>query len=186
MIFRHFLTSVNESNAFLLACEETNEALLVDAGAFEPEISEFIRSHGLLLKKLFVTHDHYDHTGGVNEIVDKYGAEVLAGKGNCGGRHARVVRHGDTVRVGELIGHVLATPGHTPEGISLHIDGMVFTGDALFSGSVGGTGSETQAEQQRDAIRRHIFTLPPETEIHTGHGPSSTVAVESRYNPFFM
>ncbi|NLT59553.1 MAG: MBL fold metallo-hydrolase, partial [Candidatus Hydrogenedentes bacterium] len=85
-----------------------------------------------------------------------------------------------------LAGRVLATPGHTPDALSLAFPGMVFTGDALFAGSVGGTASPALARQQLDAIRNHIFSLPADTEIHTGHGPSSTVAIESRYNPFFV
>ena len=88
--------------------------------------------------------------------------------------------------MGKLTGRVLATPGHTPEGVSLAFPGHVFTGDALFAGSVGGTASQANYDQQIAAIRTQVFSLPPETEVHPGHGPSSTVAVERRYNPFFV
>jgi len=186
MIFRHFMTSVNESNAFILACEETREAILIDVGAFEPEIEEFLREERLRLAKVFITHDHYDHTNGLVEVRDKYRPEIYAGRALCAGVKAIRVDHGDTISIGQLTGTVLDTSGHTPEARSLYVPGMVFTGDALFAGSVGGTASQAAAEQQLDLIRRHIFTLPPETEIHTGHGPSSTVAIESRYNPFFV
>jgi glyoxylase-like metal-dependent hydrolase (beta-lactamase superfamily II) len=80
---------------------------------------------------------------------------------------------------------VLATPGHTPDSLSLSFPGVVFTGDALFAGSVGGTGSPRNASQQIEAIRKHIFALPDDYEIHPGHGPASTVAVERGCNPFF-
>ena len=186
MIVRRFLLDVNEANAFLVVCEETKEAMLVDAGAFAPSIAEHLASYGFRLVLVFITHDHYDHTDGLASIVARYGARVFAGKHSVGGCDATRVSHGDTVKVGHIEGSVRETPGHTPEGISLVIPGHVFTGDALFAGSVGGTSSPENAKRQLDAIRKHIFTLSPETLIHTGHGPSSTVAIESGFNPFFV
>lgn len=186
MIFKHFLTSANEGNAFILACDETREAILVDAGAFEPEMAEYIEASQLTLTSVFITHDHYDHSGGLHAVVERYGTAVYAGSAHPGGCKATKVGQGDTIQVGTLTGRVLATPGHTADGVSLAFPGMVFTGDALFAGSVGGTSSPMYAKQQLDAIRKHIFSLPPETEIHTGHGPSSTVGIESRHNPFFV
>lgn len=184
-MFKHFLTSANEGNAFILACDETREAILVDVGEFEPEIAEYIETNRLTLTSIFITHNHYDHSGGLREAVGRYHATVYAGSSHPGGCTATKVNHGDTIKVGSLTGTVLATPGHTPDMLSLAFPGMVFTGDALFAGSVGGTSSPAHARQQLDAIQKHIFSLPPETEIHTGHGPSSTVAIESQYNPFF-
>jgi glyoxylase-like metal-dependent hydrolase (beta-lactamase superfamily II) len=160
--------------------------MLVDVGSFESEIADFLDANGLRLIKVFITHDHFDHSGGVSEIVDEYGAEVLSAAGRTGGAKATRVAHGDEVRVGKLVGRVVATPGHTPDSISLIFPGMAFTGDALFAGSVGGTSSAAAAGEQVDAIRAHLFSLPPETELHTGHGPSSTVKVESEHNPFFV
>ncbi len=186
MIFTHFLTASNESNAFLVACETTRKALLVDAGAFEPAIAEFVDEHGLTLETVFITHGHYDHTDGLDGLVARYRPRIVARQTPCAGHTADVVGHGDTVSVGNLKGTVLATPGHTPDMVCLHFDGMVFTGDALFAGSVGGTSGATAEQQQLDAIRKHIFTLPLETEIHTGHGPSSTVSIEKQFNPFFV
>lgn len=185
-MFKHFLTSANEGNAFILACDETREGILVDVGEFEPEIAEYIEANALNLASIFITHDHYDHSGGLREAVARYDATVYAGSTRPGGCKATQVAHGDTVKVGSLTGTVVATPGHTPDMLSLSFPGMVFTGDALFAGSVGGTNSPTHTKQQLDAIKKHIFSLPPQTEIHPGHGPSSTVAIESQYNPFFV
>jgi hydroxyacylglutathione hydrolase len=186
MIFKHFLTRSNEGNAFIAACEKTQEAILVDVGAFEEEIADFIEARGLRLTKVFITHDHYDHTDGLRDVMRRYDVEVFGGKGMISGCPATAVNQGDTVAVGELTATVLETTGHTPDGRSLSFPGAVFSGDALFAGSVGGTTSPGQGRQQLDLIRSRIFSLPPATEIHTGHGPSSTVAVESQYNPFFV
>lgn len=184
MMFKHFLTSANEGNAFILACDETREAILVDVGEFEPEIVAFVETESLNLSKIFITHDHYDHSGGLQEAMDRFGAAVYAGSAHPGGCQATRTAHGDIIEIGSLIGKVIATPGHTPDMLCLAFPEMVFTGDALFAGSVGGTSSPGAAKTQLDAIRKHLFSLPPETEIHPGHGPSSTVAIESQYNPF--
>lgn len=185
MIFRHFMTNNNESNSFLVACEETSEALLVDAGSWEHSIGEYIEEHRLKLNKVFITHDHYDHTEGLSEIVRRYKVDIFSSRGRTGGHRGQTVSHGDTINIGNITGKVLDTSGHTADSISLVIPGMVFSGDALFSGSVGGCGSPKAAQREIELIQKHIFTLPPDYEVHTGHGPSSTVKVEKRYNPFF-
>ncbi|MDX9972890.1 MAG: MBL fold metallo-hydrolase [FCB group bacterium] len=186
MIFRHFLLKVNEANAFILACNDTREAILIDAGDLDNAIPVFLAEHNLTLSKVFITHDHYDHTDGLPAVVQQYRAEVFSGKDAIANIATRRVRENAEIQVGNLVGRVIATPGHTPEGMSLAFPGMVFTGDALFAGSVGGTPGARQARQQIDHITKGIFSLPPETEIHCGHGPSTTVAIESRHNPFFV
>ncbi len=114
------------------------------------------------------------------------GAAAYSGAGHAGGVPTRQVRHGDVINFGRIDAKVVATPGHTPNGLSLIVRNMVFTGDALFAGSVGGTTSSRNARQQVEHIRENIFALPDEFEIHTGHGPSSTVAIERQFNPFFV
>lgn len=185
MIFRHFLLDVNESNTFLVGCEETREALLVDLGAWDPAIADFLEEHSLKLTGVFITHNHYDHTDGLAGALRLHSPKVYSGSG-IGGGQAVHVSEGDTIGIGRIEGRVVATPGHTPCGVSLVMPGMVFTGDALFAGSVGGTTSAGKARQQIDHIRKGIFSLPEDYEIHVGHGPSSTVRVERDCNPFFV
>jgi len=186
MIFRAFLLSVNEANAYIVGCRESREALMVDAGEFNAGIEDFLDEHHLRLTQLFITHDHYDHTEGVAEYVERYNVRVLSAAGRLGGMNATRVRHGDVVKVGAWEGKVLLTGGHTNDSISLCFPGLVFTGDALFAGSIGGTSSPDQARREIEGIRNHIFTLPAEYEIHPGHGPSSTVWIERSFNPFFV
>lgn len=185
MIFRHFRLDVNESNSYLLACSETRDALLVDAGEMSPLLLDFLDEHGLTLKAIFITHDHFDHSAGLNAAFEHFDAEVFCGKGLGIGVPATVAKHGETMSLGALTGTFLATPGHTPDSVSLMFPGLVFTGDALFAGSVGGTASPKAAKQQIDAIRKHILSLPEDYEVHPGHGPSSTVGIEKRFSPFF-
>lgn len=186
MIFQHFLLDCNEVNAFILACSDSREAVLIDVGLFDPAIPAFVEEHDLILNTIFITHDHYDHTGGLAEAAKHFGATVISGTSQPGGYEAQQVAHGDKVYVGNLVGEVVATPGHTPDGLSLIFPGMVFAGDALFAGSVGGTASPELAEQQIDHIRKNLFTLPVHYEVHVGHGPSTTIGIERACNPFFV
>ena len=176
---------MNESNSFVLACDDSHEAILIDLGDEDPSIMDYLAEHRLNLTTIFITHDHFDHTGGLNGELARR-ATVLSGRGSVGAGQRRKVCHGDTVAVGRLEGRVLATPGHTPDSLSLVFPGHVFTGDALFAGSVGGTSSPECARQELEVVRKHILSLPDDYEVHTGHGPSSTVGIERCYNPFFV
>jgi glyoxylase-like metal-dependent hydrolase (beta-lactamase superfamily II) len=186
MIFAHFLTDVNEANMFLVACPASKKALLVDAACGDPRLDLFLKKHGLSLEALCITHDHYDHTNGASEIVRRYGVELYAGQAQVAGIKARVVRLNDKIICGSIEGRVVELPGHTPTSLGLVLPGMVFTGDALFAGSIGGVANEQDRDLETGKIRQHIFTLPDDYLIHTGHGPSSTVYVEKTYNPFFV
>ena len=186
MIFHAFLLDENESNAYVLGCEETMQAILIDAGSPDPRIIDFVEEHALRLETLLITHDHFDHTGGILAFTSHFRSLTLvSGKDTVGNRSCHMARHGDTVHVGHLEGVILGTPGHTPDSISIYFPGMVFTGDALFSGSIGGTNSEGQKELEIRELRKHILSLPDDVEIYPGHGPATTVAIEREYNPFF-
>jgi glyoxylase-like metal-dependent hydrolase (beta-lactamase superfamily II) len=187
MTFGHFRLNLIEVNAFVYACPETREAVLVDCGEFDPQIPEFIQQHRLKLTTIFITHDHYDHVQGLRDAATHSGAMVVAGTEAPGGYRAdRVIQPGETVEVGTLTGRVVDTSGHSPVGLSLIFPDRVFTGDALFAGSVGGTTNPEDYERQNANIRENLFPLPDDTLVHCGHGPSSTIGVEKRYNPFFV
>lgn len=187
MIFRHFLLKdVNEVNVFLVACEETREAAFIDIGGFTKEMSEFVQENDLKLDKIFLTHSHYDHVDGLAPAVERFGAHVFGAMDEMNGVHVMRKGHGDTVEVGKLSAKIVSTPGHTPDGLSLIFPTMIFSGDALFAGAVGGTAGPENAKQQIDHIREHLFSQPDHLEIHVGHGPSTTVGIERRCNPFFV
>ncbi|HDP35897.1 MAG TPA: MBL fold metallo-hydrolase [Candidatus Hydrogenedentes bacterium] len=187
MIFAHFLVpEVNEANMFVVACPETRKAMLIDAAAYDARIPAFLERRNLTLESVFITHAHYDHTGGLAEIARAYKPTVFAGVADVDGVSAQQVTHGSVITLGAIQARVVELPGHTPEEIGLVFPSMAFTGDALFSGSIGGTTNLHNKATEIDAIRKHIFTLPDECLVHTGHGPSSTVAIEKNHNPFFV
>lgn len=184
MLFQHFLLDANESNAYVVGCPQTREALLVDVGCYDPRISAFLRLHNLSLKYIFLTHDHYDHSGGIPEILGQHGGMVLSARGTRG--KGRQVREGDEVHVGQLKGVVLDTGGHTADSISLLLEErIIFVGDALFAGSIGGTNSPSRRDEEIENIRKKIFVLGDRVEIYPGHGPPSLVGLERAKNPFF-
>ncbi len=176
-----------EVNCFLIGCFQTKEAALIDVGDWSDAIPGFAEEHGLAVKTIFITHNHYDHIQGLPKAVDHFGATVIAGTTELQGATVdRVVKHGDSVQIGRHTGTVVDTSGHTSVGLSLILPPLVFTGDALFAGSVGGTSNDGDKNHQLDLIRKNLFTLPGHYEVHCGHGPSSTIEVERSHNPFFV
>lgn len=191
-------------NCYIVYDEKTKEAIVIDPGDDGPKILFAIKDKGLKVKYIVNTHAHFDHVGANKEIKDVTGAELLihqeddkllgntAGQARMFGMTApsspnadRYVKHGDILTAGGVNLKVLHTPGHSSGGISLSCEGMVFTGDALFAGSIGRTdlfgGDLTTLIT---AIREHLMTLPDDTIVLSGHGPDSTIGEERAENPF--
>lgn len=171
---------------FIVACPEKRAAMLIDAAAYDRRIPIFLESHNLTLESVFITHAHYDHVSGLAEVIRLHKPTVYAGIPQVADISAQVVKNDAAIEIGAIKGRVVELPGHTPEAIGLILPGMAFTGDALFAGSIGGTASLHDKAIEIDHIRRRLFSLPDDCLIHTGHGPSSTIAVEKKYNPFFV
>ena len=201
MLIEHFLiTEVNETNVYLVGCLETREGALVDAGGFDLRVVEAAERRGLRVGSILITHDHFDHTGGLAEYRGAFpGCRVLAGHARAGGDDATAVADGDSLAIGRLAVRVLAIPGHTPESVAFHFTrgdasgapgqaavpvSVVFPGDVLFAGSVGGTAGQSAHDREVRGIREKLLTLPESTAVYPGHGPATTVGVERRNNPF--
>lgn len=184
LILRRFTVGSYPINGYLVADPETRIGGFIDPGGFNREIEGFVRERGLQLRFLFFTHGHWDHTEGLPEFNRHYQVECYAGEGELRDAH-HLLRGGEVIEVGHLRFQALSIPGHTPHGIAFYGHGCLFTGDALFCGSVGGTSTQEAEQCQAEHIRRHIFTLPDETLVFPAHGPITTVGVEKYTNPFF-
>jgi glyoxylase-like metal-dependent hydrolase (beta-lactamase superfamily II) len=191
-------------NCFILGCEETKEAVVIDPGDEANRILKALSKSGLKLKYIVNTHGHFDHVGANKQLKAATGAQILihpldapmlshlAVNAAAFGLSAqnsptpdRTLEEGDTVTFGNITLHVLHTPGHTPGGISLHTDGYVFVGDALFAGSIGRTdfpGGDFNT--LLSSIQKKLFKLGDEVKVLSGHGPETTIGREKRSNPF--
>lgn len=183
LIFKRFTVGSLRINGYMVADPETGIGVFIDPGGFSAEIENFIQERQILLKYLFFTHGHWDHTEGMPEFNNRYVVKSYAGQGEVRDVDQQL-QGGEILNVGDIRFQALLMPGHTPYGISFYGPGCVFTGDALFCGSVGGTSSTKAAQCQIEHIRKHILTLPDETLIFPAHGPMTTVGVEKYTNPF--
>ncbi len=193
-----------ETNCYLL--DHEGLALAVDPGGDPAEVLDFLRAEKLELKHILLTHLHFDHIYGCARLAEATGAPVLAPAGDAylmdlelgqGGVYGFPVVEpfasqpaplGQTEFIG-LTCRCLPTPGHTPGSISYYFPqaGAAFVGDLIFYRSVGRTdfpgGSSAQL---KESVQQHIFTLPDDTVLYSGHGLETSVADERTHNPFFL
>lgn len=204
MVLYRIVVGRLEVNCFILADDKTKEAVVIDAGDDAPDILKIIKDNGLKVKYIVATHGHFDHVGANKELKEATGAELLIHEGDApimasASQYARAfgieitaspkadryVKQGDIIIAGEIKLKVLHTPGHSPGGISLLEQGMVFTGDTLFAGSIGRSdlpGSDLKTLLR--SIKTNLLTLPDDTKVFPGHGPASTIGDERKENPF--
>ena len=180
------------TNCYVVSCEETKEAAVIDPGMESEketeQILEYIKQNGFKIKYIINTHGHPDHVVGNEAIKEATGAPILIHESTIEKLNAdRKLHDGDVLQVGNVKLVVLHTPGHTPDGISLLADNAVFTGDTLFAGSVGRTdflgGSYADLMQ---SIKTKLMCLPDSFTVYCGHGPATTIGDEKMYNPFLQ
>ena len=173
-------------NAYLLICQATNDAAIVDTAAHPDLILEQLDAHNINPTAILLTHAHSDHTDGLPKIQTAIGCETYIHTNEPKPQsetRLREVAHGDTLTVGELTVTVVNTPGHTLGGCSFIAENVAFVGDAIFAGSVGGPNISLQDEI--DSVRDNLLSLPDGVRLFPGHGPSTTVGEEKAHNPFF-
>ncbi|MCX7886610.1 MAG: MBL fold metallo-hydrolase [Verrucomicrobiae bacterium] len=157
-------------------------AVAFDTGADPVPMLGYLRAHSLKLELVLLTHGHSDHAGAVRRLnAPAFISEREALPG------AQTFPDGQRFKVGSLQIEARRTSGHTAGGTSYLVRGLerlvVFTGDALFAGSIGG--APNAYEEALHCIREQILSLPDDTVICPGHGPMSTVGEEKLHNPFF-
>ena len=208
MIFETLVVGQLAVNCFILGCEKTKEAVVIDPGSNAERVAAAIQKLGLKVKYVVNTHGHFDHVGGNRAILAATGATLLIHRDDVPflSRAADVatmyglttenspppgqtLHDGMSVSFGEYELKVLHTPGHTPGGCSLYIEkeGMVITGDTLFADSVGRTDFPGSSHEALiSGIRTKLLTLPDETLVFPGHGPSTTIGRERLHNEYLQ
>ena len=201
----HYTTGPISVNTFVVYDEETKDCFILDPGGYKQEIVDKIRELELRPSYIILTHGHGDHIGGIARLKQEFpDIKVVANKNEVElledsrkndslemfGRALSVTPDiltddMDTMKVGNMELLFIFTPGHTPGGQSILVDGHLFAGDTLFRFSVGRTdfwgGSFPQLKK---SIVEKLFTLPDDTVVLPGHMGFTTIGEEKKYNPF--
>ena len=207
MIIETFPVGWLQCNCTILGDEETREAIVIDPGDDYAKIVARLEKHGLTAKQIVCTHTHIDHVGAICELQERAIAPASIHKADLflyekldvqaqwigapmpkRGAIDHFVEDGDAVACRGVEMGVIHTPGHTPGSITFHLAGdrnVLFTGDTLFAQSVGRTdlwgGSHPQIIS---SIQKKLMKFDDDTLVVAGHGRSTTIGHERRYNPF--
>jgi len=192
------------TNSYLVEDDQTHDAVVIDSNLEPDLVIEATRSRGAKVKAILLTHTDIDHIAGLHELREAFGPVPIAihdaerdvvEKGKPLRRefgplatqldNVTSLTEGETYQAGSLEFEVLHTPGHSPGGVTLKVDGYLFTGDALFAGSIGRSDfANSDGAALVEGIRRKLLTLPDDMIVYSGHGPATTIGREKRMNPF--
>jgi len=192
------------TNSYLVEDEDTKDAVVIDAN-LEPQVMvDLVRKRKASVKAILLTHTDIDHVAGLAALLAEFGSIPVAvheaerhvvteGKplrrefGAATGQVENVVSlvEGERFRAGSLDFEVLHTPGHSPGGVTLKLGDNLFTGDALFAGSIGRSDfANSNSEALLDGINAKLLTQPDDLVVYSGHGPATTIGRERKTNPF--
>lgn len=193
------------TNCYFLYEEGKNQVIFVDPADKGDYIYETLRKNNLTVAGIFLTHAHFDHIWGAEELRKLSGAKIYAYEGekelcedagkNVSARVGRActikpdvyLKDGETVTVAGISGKVLATPGHTKGSCCYYFEeaGILVSGDTLFLDSVGRTDFPTGSMSKLvHSVKEKLFLLPDEVKVYPGHGDSTTIGHEKQCNPF--
>ena len=183
-----------ETNCYIVTDENTLDCAVIDPGDESNTILDYLEMNHLKCRAVLLTHGHYDHVGAVDAIAEETGAAVYMNERDDT-RHAadphlpytlkangKSYDDGDVIELGGLRFEVIATPGHTPGGVTLRCEDALFTGDTLFKGSCGRTDLPGGDMEQELRSLRRICELPGDYEVYPGHMDSSTLEREREFN----
>jgi len=188
MIIKQIAIGYMDNFSYIIGCENTRQALVIDPGSYVDQIVSVAEKEDLKIVTIVNTHGHGDHTAGNAALKSRTGARVIIHERD-GDRYPEadvLLSSEKTIQLGDISLDVIPTPGHTAGGICLHAQGNLFTGDTLF---VGDSGRTDLAGGDRSALGksiRRLMELPDDTIVWPGHDygptPSSTLGWEKRNN----
>ena len=198
------ITGTIGENCHIIFDEQKN-AVVIDPGDEANTLIKTISDNQLSVKAIVLTHGHYDHVGAVNELKAYTGASVVAHEEEKEliqnpnlslGMFVdpafpipevdSYVKEGDEILAGDISLRVIHTPGHTQGGMCLYTDGVLFSGDTVFYGTLGRWDFPTgDLSKLTHSILHKIFLLPDSTVIYSGHGPATTVGEEKVSNEVY-
>jgi len=205
MIVHTLVLGPAQTNCYLIADEQTRQAVVIDPSWSADVILAEARSANLTIELILITHGHFDHIGAAAEVHEATGAPIVVharevallqadgGAARFGFKIRSVpppdqlVRHGEEIVLGALSFEVRAVPGHTVGHVAYieHQEHAAFVGDVLFMGSIGRTDLPGGSYDTLIAsITDQLLTLPDDFVVYSGHGPPTTIGAERATNPF--
>ena len=205
MLIDQVVVGLLQTNSYIVFDKYSSKGVVIDAGGELRKIMDRIREREIEIEGIYATHCHFDHILAVRELKEALGCkfyvhrtdeevlkrgvedvELYLGVSSFDPpKPDGYIDDGDEIRIGRNILKVLHTPGHTPGSVSYVFDGGVFTGDTLFAGSIGRTdmfGGDIKLLVK--SVVEKLFKLPDQCVIYPGHGPTSTIGVEKKFNPY--
>ncbi|MCP4217924.1 MAG: hydroxyacylglutathione hydrolase [bacterium] len=186
MIFHQIPSGGDRNYGYLVGCENTKKAAVIDPSPDPNPCCDKAKELGLTVEYVINTHIHFDHTGG-NDFFRSENAKLvvhsLAYMGDIR------VEDGDTLQVGDITLEFIHTPGHTPDSMCIRAEKELMTGDTLFVGKVGGTATREQGTTEFESLKK-LMELPRDINVRPGHNygvrPASTIGDELDTNPFIL
>ncbi|MGA1824474.1 MAG: MBL fold metallo-hydrolase [bacterium] len=205
LILKNFICGQLATNCYIFGApslheKDIKEIVIIDPAGNSSEIINYIDANELVPKMILITHGHIDHVADIYPIKDHYAIDVAIHKADAlyldnpdpfiqqimGGDYYpvtpdRFLDDNDTIEIGTSTIQVIHTPGHTPGGICLLVDSLLFTGDTLFAAGIGRTdfpGGDYGA--LKNSITTKLWPLPDDLTILPGHGPKSKLGMEKK------
>ena len=182
-----------EENCYIVTNEKTLECVVIDPGDERNTILDYLEDNSLKCRAIMITHGHYDHVGAVDAIAEETGATVyMNSRDDTGGRSShlpyRLPQGGISYDDGDLIDEagmrfeIIATPGHTPGGVTIRCERALFTGDTLFRGSCGRVDLDGSVPLDEMLSLKRLCSLEGDYEVYPGHMDSTTLERERMFN----
>lgn len=199
------MLGICQTNCYFVYREDTNDVIFFDPADKGDYIYETLREKGFQVKGILLTHAHFDHIWGVNRLQELSGAPLYAYEEEralcedavknvsdqvgrpCTVKPDRYLKDQEEITIAEMTCRVIATPGHTIGSCCYYFEeeGILIAGDTLFQESVGRTDLATGSMGALTrSVKERLFLLPDETKVYPGHGDSTTIGHEKKYNPF--